>query len=83
MPDRDHNIGAGAADAALYPAGHLAGLSPEELRAERERQWAAEAQALFDWDIDAAERAAARACACQTEIIRRGLIAMGAEEETP
>lgn len=69
--------------AELYPDGHLARLSPEELRAERDRQWAAEDQALLDWDINAAERAAARACACQTEIIRRGLIAMGAEEAAP
>jgi len=68
---------------ASYPEGHLASLSLDELRAERDRQWEIEAEALISGDIAAADEACCKAVAVETEIIRRGLIKMGNEERQP
>lgn len=69
--------------AGPYPAGHLERLDRGALIAELGRQREAEDEALLASDRDAAEIAAARARAAQAEIIRRGLIAMGATEANP
>jgi len=68
---------------ASYPEGHLASLSLDELRAERDRQWEIEAEALISGDIAAADEVCCKAVAVETEIIRRGLIKMGTEERQP
>lgn len=71
MPDLDHQPEADR-DEALYPAGHLAGLSLEALIAERDRQRAAgDAMSLV------------RARLCTQEMIRRRLAAMTATEQNP
>jgi len=71
------------AETALYPAGHLESLSLDALIAERDRQWEIEAEALISGDTAAADEACCKAVAVETEIIRRGLIKMGAEEKQP
>ena len=68
-------------DAALYPAGHLAGLTLEALIAERDRQREQEERALRAWEIDTATAAAARARLCTQEMIRRRLAALAPTEQ--
>ena len=61
-------------DPALYPDGHLARLSLDELVAERERQRAAGASDAL---------ALVRARLCTQEMIRRRLAAMAPTEQAP
>lgn len=66
------------AEEPLYPDGHLGGLSREDLWFERERQRCLQDRALEAYDQQTAVRAGARALLCTEELIRRGLLAMGA-----
>lgn len=73
MPDLDHHPEA-SADHGLYPDGHLARLSLDELVAERDRQRAAGASDAL---------ALVRARLCTQEMIRRRLAAMAPTELAP
>ena len=73
MPDLDLQPDTNA-NAPLYPDGHLARLSLDELVAERERQRAAGASDAL---------ALVRARLCTQEMIRRRLAAMAPSELAP